>query len=488
MSLPPLHQLSLASASEALAQGLVTSLELTTHCLKRIQTHDGEIGAFLSIDEQGAIEAARASDNRRQKGEVLSALDGIPVAIKDMILMKGLPNTAGSRILEGYMPPYDATVTQKLKNAGAVILGKLNQDEFAMGSSNESSAYKSCKNPWNKAHTPGGSSGGSAAAIAAGFCYGTLGTDTGGSIRQPAACCGITGIKPTYGRVSRYGVVAYASSLDQVGPMAVDAKSTAMMLEAIAGFDTKDSTSIDCPIDAYTNLSDDDLTGVTIGVPQEYFTEGLNPQVAAVVQNAMQLLKQKGATLVDVSLPMTPYAVATYYVIATAEAASNLARYDGIRYGPRKGADKGLNSLYEETRGELFGEEVKRRIMLGNYVLSAGYYDAYYVRAQKVRRLFAQDFEKAFTKCDMLIGPTMPSPAFRLGEKAQDPLAMYLNDIYTISVNLAGLPGISFNGGFADNGLPIGVQLIGRPFSEHALLNTVHVLQKSVGVPTLPTL
>ena len=469
---------TLNEAAELLAVGKVSSRELTAECLAKIAAQDDQIGAFLLVDEKGALAAADQSDSRRKEKRELGILDGIPVALKDMIMTEGVVTTAGSKILEGYVPPYDATVTQKLKNAGAVILGKTNQDEFAMGSSNESSAYRVCRNPWNHEHSPGGSSGGSAAAVAAGFAYGTLGTDTGGSIRQPAAFCGIAAMKPTYGRVSRFGVVAYASSLDQVGPFAKDIKGVATMMQAIAGPDERDSTSIRQETPNYLSALTGDVSGLRVGVPKEYFIEGLDPEIRASVQTAVDALAKRGARIREISLPQTPYAVATYYVIATAEASSNLSRYDGVRYGPRLGEADGLRSMYEQTRGQLFGTEVKRRIMLGTYVLSAGYYDAYYLRAQKVRRLFADDFAKAFSSVDVIVTPTTPTTAFKIGEKNTDPLQMYLNDIFTISVNLAGLPGVSILTGLSNTGLPIGTQLIGRALGEAELMNAAFAMEQ----------
>ncbi len=471
---------SLADAAQKLDASQISSVELTRHALDLIKARDGELGCFLLVDEKGALAAAHASDARRRAGGALGPLDGVPLAIKDLIVTEGLVTTAGSRILEGYVPPYDATVVKKLKAAGAVLLGKLNQDEFGMGSSNENSAYKPCRNPWDLTRTPGGSSGGSAAAVAAGLCFGALGTDTGGSIRQPASFCGITGLKPTYGRVSRFGMVAYASSLDQIGPMARDVESTAMMLGALAGFDERDATSVNAPVPNYLQGLDGDVRGLKIGIAKEYFGEGIDQDVRDGVDRAMSALKGRGAELIEVSLPLTPYAIATYYIIATAEASSNLSRYDGVRFGPRRGEGEGLVAMYEKTRGELFGPEVKRRIMLGTYVLSAGYYDAYYLRAQKVRRLFSEDFNRAFEQVDVIICPTTPTPAFRLGEKVSDPLQMYLNDIFTVSANLAGLPAMSLNCGFSKEKLPIGVQLIGKPFDEQVILRTGYAIEEDV--------
>lgn len=471
----------LSSLASSLEKKQISSEEVTRLCLEQIAQKDGKIGAMLWVNDDLALSQAKASDERRSKNQALGPLDGVPISLKDMILCHELPATAASKILEGYMPPYEATVTRKLKAQGAVIIGKTNQDEFAMGSSNETSAYKLCRNPYNLAHTPGGSSGGSAASVRAGMCFGSLGTDTGGSIRQPAAFCGVVGIKPSYGRVSRFGVIAFASSLDQVGPFATTVSGTAMLLRAIAGFDENDATSVKAEVPAYDSALNSDLRGKKIGVPREYFTEGMSEDVRLAVHRSIDLLKQNGASIVDISLPHTPYAVATYYIIAAAEASSNLSRYDGIRFGPRRGDGGDLLSLYEKTRGELFGTEVKRRIMLGTYVLSAGYYDAYYLKAQKVRRLFANDFDEAFKKVDVIISPTTPSTAFKIAEKINDPVSMYLNDIYTISANLAGLCSISLPSGFCEKGLPIGTQLMARPFDEQNLFDIASVLERDGG-------
>lgn len=467
--------------TQALEKKHISSEEVTRLCLEQIAKKDDQIGAMLWLNEDLAISEAKASDERRSKNESLGPLDGVPIGLKDMILCAGMPATAASKILLGYMPPYEATVTRKLKAQGAVIIGKTNQDEFAMGSSNESSAYKVCRNPFNPLHTPGGSSGGGAASVRTGMCFGSLGTDTGGSVRQPAAFCGVVGIKPSYGRVSRFGVIAFASSLDQVGPFATSVPGAAMLLSAIAGHDPNDATSLDKEVPEYHRELNYDLRGKKIGVPKEYFTEGMSESVRLCVKRSIDILKQNGATIVDISLPHTRYAVATYYIIAAAEASSNLCRYDGIRFGPRRGDGGDLLSLYEKTRGELFGTEVKRRIMLGTYVLSAGYYDAYYLRAQKVRRLFADDFAKAFKEVDVIISPTTPTTAFKIGEKVNDPVSMYLNDIYTISANLAGLCGISVPAGLDDSGLPIGTQLMAKPFDEQNLLNIAAVLERDTG-------
>jgi aspartyl-tRNA(Asn)/glutamyl-tRNA(Gln) amidotransferase subunit A len=473
---------SLPEASARLESGDISSRELTISCFKRIHKSDANIGAFLCLTEETALLAADASDRRRKAKETLGPLDGVPVAVKDMMLTEGIPTTAASKILEGFKPPCDATVVAKLKAAGAVMMGKLNQDEFAMGSSTELSAYKICKNPWDFSRTPGGSSGGSAAAVAAGFVFGTLGTDTGGSIRQPASFCGVAGIKPTYGRVSRQGVVAYASSLDQVGPFAKNVSGAAIMLQVIAGHDARDSTSVKQKVPNYLEDLTGDVKGLRVGIPREYFIGGLDAEVRASVHEATSALRTRGAEVKEVSLPHSEHAVATYYVIATAEAASNLSRYDGVRFGHRLGEKNGLLSMYEETRGRLFGSEVKRRIMLGTYVLSAGYYDAYYVQAQKVRRLFADDFKNVFQDVDVIVCPTTPTPAFGIGEKIEDHLQMYLNDIFTVSANLAGLPAMSLLTGFSEGGLPLGTQIIGRPFEESTLMNTAFAVEQTLNI------
>jgi aspartyl-tRNA(Asn)/glutamyl-tRNA(Gln) amidotransferase subunit A len=477
-----LTELSLGELARALEERRCSSVEATAEALARIAAIDDKLGSVLCLDETGARAAAAAADERRARGEAMGPLDGVPIGLKDNLCLEGLPTTAASRILEGYVPPYDATCVGRLKDAGAVLLGKLNCDELAMGSSSENSAYKPCRNPWDLSRTPGGSSGGSAAAVAAGLCAGSLGTDTGGSIRQPAGFCGVVGMKPTYGRVSRFGVVAFASSLDQVGPFARDVEGAALLLEAIAGFDERDSTSIDAPVPAYARGLADGIKGLKVGLPREYLTgEGIGDEVRAAVADARRALEARGASVVEVSLPHTKYAVATYYIVATAEASSNLARYDGVRYGPRRGEGEGLLALYEKTRGELFGDEVKRRIMLGTYVLSAGYYDAYYLRAQKVRRLLADDFARAFEEVDVLLCPTSPTLPFALGERTTDPLSMYLSDVFTLGASLAGLPGASVNAGFFGE-LPIGVQLLGRALDEQTVLNAAAALEAELGL------
>ncbi len=462
--------LPLSQISDALAAGEAKPEALLEASLARIRALDSKLHAFLRLTESEARAAARASAERRARGNPLGPLDGVPVALKDIFCMEGVETTCGSKILKGYIPPYDATVVRKLKAAGAVIVGKLNMDEFAMGSSTENSAYGPTMNPWDLTRTPGGSSGGSAAAVAARLVPGTLGTDTGGSIRQPAALVGCAGMKPTYGRVSRFG------SLDQVGPFALDVRGVALLLGAIAGHDENDQTSSKRPVPDYAASLQQGVRGLRIGVPREYFGEGLHPEVEQSVRAAIEKLRAAGCEVREISLPNSPHAIATYYIVATAEASSNLARYDGIRYGHRAQAGQ-LLELYERTRAEGFGAEVKRRIMLGTYALSAGYYDAYYLRAQKVRALIRRDFDNAFANVDAVISPTSPTTAFKLGEKMDDPLAMYLNDVYTVPANLAGLPGISLPCGYDSKHLPIGVQLIGRPFDEETLLRLAHAAE-----------
>ena len=472
--------LSLADLSRKLAAKEVSAVEATRACLDRIAAVDGAIHAFLLVDEAGALAQARASDERRARGEARGPLDGVPVALKDLFCTKGLPTTCGSRILEGFVPPYDSTHVQRLKDAGAVLLGKLNMDEFAMGSSNENSAFGPCHNPWDLARTTGGSSGGSAAAVAARMCFASLGTDTGGSIRQPAALTGTTGIKPTYGRCSRYGVIAFASSLDQVGPFARTVEDCATVLQTIAGRDPLDSTSLDAPVpDWVGGLANAEVKGMRLGVPREYFREGLDPDVERCVRAALRQLVDLGAELVEVSLPHTDYGIATYYLVAPAEASSNLARYDGVRYGLSvREEGGGLREMYFRTRAAGFGPEVKRRIMIGTYALSSGYYDAYYLRAQKVRTLIRRDFEAAFAEVDAIVAPTTPMPAFRLGERLDDPLQMYLGDVFAVPANLAGLPGMSVPCGFTAQDLPVGLQILGRPLDEASVFRVGAAYQR----------
>jgi aspartyl-tRNA(Asn)/glutamyl-tRNA(Gln) amidotransferase subunit A len=473
------YSLTIHDATDLLRKRQVSAQELTRSVLDRIRATDARTHAYLTVCEAEALSQAEAADRTLAAGGSLPLLCGIPVAVKDVILTKGIRSTAGSKILQHFVPPYDATVTRLLKDAGAIIVGKVNCDEFAMGSSNENSAFFPSRNPWNLSRVPGGSSGGSATAVAADQALAALGTDTGGSIRLPASFCGVVGLKPTYGRVSRFGVVAYASSLDQVGPVAKDVRDCALMLQAIAGHDPRDSTSVDTPVPDYQANLTRGVRGLKVGIPKEYFVEGMQPAVEIAVQKAMAELAGLGAQPVSISLPHTEYAIAAYYIIATAEASSNLARYDGMKYGYRAAQAQGLVETYRRTRAQGFGGEVKRRIMLGTYVLSAGYYDAYYLKAQKVRTLIRQDFLKAFGACDVIATPVAPTTAFHLGEKTADPLTMYLSDIFTIAVNLAGLPGLSVPCGFDENGMPISLQLIGKPFAEDTLLQAAYAYEQA---------
>ena len=472
-----LYRLTIDEACAALRQRRLSSVELTEAVLARVDATEPQLHSLITRSADVALAQARAADERLARGDA-PALCGIPVVIKDVILTQGTRSTAGSRILEHFVPPYSATVTRKLLEAGAVCVGKANCDEFAMGSSTENSAYAVTRNPWNPQRVPGGSSGGSASAVAAGQCLGSLGTDTGGSIRQPAACCGVVGIKPTYGRVSRYGVVAYASSLDQVGPLGKTVADCAHLLAAIAGHDPLDSTSVNRSVPDFRSVLSGDLRGLRLGLPSEYFVEGMQPEVEQAVRAAVRQLETLGARVDAVSLPHTEYAIPAYYLVATAEASSNLSRYDGIKYGLREDAG-GLLETYRRTRARGFGPEVKRRIMLGTYALSSGYYDAYYLKAQKVRTLIRQDFLKVFEHCQAVVTPTAPTTAFPVGEKTSDPLQMYLEDIFTVSVNLAGLPGLSLPCGFDRAGLPIGLQIIGRPFDEETVLNVAYAYEQS---------
>ncbi len=477
-----LHQLTLSQLRVKLAKREVSARDATQACLDQIARVDGQLHAFLSLDAADALTQADAADKQIAVGAASAKpLLGVPVALKDVIAVKNQPLNCGSKILGKYVSPYDATVVEKLRAAGAIVFGRLNMDEFAMGSSTENSAFVTTRNPWDSTRIPGGSSGGSAAAVAADEAFATLGSDTGGSIRQPAALCGCVGLKPTYGRVSRYGLVAFASSLDQIGPFTKDVRDAATMLGVISGRDERDSTSVPEPVPDYTAALTGDIKGLKLGLPKEYFIGGLDPEVTAAVQAAVKQLEQLGAELVEISLPHTDYAVATYYIIATAEASANLARFDGIRYGARvDGADP--TELYSRTRGAGFGAEVKRRIILGTYVLSSGYYDAYYLRAQKVRTLIRQDFLRAFERVDAIVTPTTPTPAFKVGEKSDDPMRMYLSDIFTISCNLAGICGVSLPCGFSQSPkLPIGLQVLGKPFGEATLLKVAHAYEQSTG-------
>ncbi len=481
-----LHDLTLAEQSQQLASGQTTSVALTQHALGRIAAHT-ELGAFLHVDAAGALAAAAASDARRAAGQALSPLDGVPIAHKDIFVTQGLPTTAASKMLKGYQSPFDATVVAQLKAAGAVTVGKLNCDEFAMGGATENSAYGVARNPWMLQQIAGGSSGGSAVAVSGRLVAGATGTDTGGSIRQPAALTGITGIKPTYGRCSRYGMIAFASSLDQAGPMARTAEDCAMLLQAMSGFDERDATSAQEPVPdfmAVINTPRADATtaqplkGLRVGVPKEFFGEGVSADVLAATRAALSQLEAMGATLVDISLPRTELSIPVYYIIAPAEASSNLSRFDGVKFGHRAAKYGDLNDMYRKTRAEGFGPEVKRRIMIGTYVLSHGYYDAYYLQAQKLRRMIADDFQAAFKACDVIAGPVSPSVARPIGSQT-DPVAEYLADIFTLPASLAGLPGMSVPCGFGEHGLPVGLQLIGNYWQEAGLLHTAHAFQQA---------
>jgi len=464
-----LNELAIEEASRRLRAREVSAVELAEACLARIAATDARAGSFLEVTAETARAEAREADRRIAAGDA-GPLTGVPIALKDLFITRGIRTTCASKILESFVPRFDGTLAEKLRAAGAVLLGKLNMDEFAMGSSTENSALGITRNPWDLSKVPGGSSGGSATAIAARQALGSFGTDTGGSIRLPASYCGVVGLKPTYGRVSRYGMIAFASSLDQAGPFASTVRGAAMLLQAVAGRDPRDSTSIDAPVPDYLSGIGDGVCGLRIGIPKEYFVPGMDGDVERAVRTAIDRLVALGAVPVEVSLPHTDYAVATYYIVATAEASSNLGRYDGVRFGLRKGGGKGLRDMYGETRDAGFGAEVKRRILIGSYALSAGYYDAYYLKAMKVRTLIRRDFEKAFERCDVLAMPTAASTAFARGARTGDPLKMYLSDILTISINLAGLPGMSIPCGFDASGMPIGLQLAARPLDEPTLL------------------
>jgi aspartyl-tRNA(Asn)/glutamyl-tRNA(Gln) amidotransferase subunit A len=470
--------LTIHELGAAYRRGETTPTQVVVAYLARIESLDARVGAYLTVTREPALRAAAAADARHRAGTPLGPLDGVPLAVKDVLCTRGVRTTCGSKILERFVPPYDATAVERLAAAGAVLLGKTNMDEFAMGSSTEHSAFRPTKNPWDLARVPGGSSGGSAAAVAGDLAAGAFGTDTGGSVRQPAAFCGVVGLKPTYGRVSRYGLVAFASSLDQIGPLGKDVRDAALLLGAVAGHDPRDATSVDAPVPDYAAALDGGVRGLRVGIPREYFTEGMDPEVGRAVREAVETLRGLGATVEDVSLPTTDYGIAVYYVIAPAEASSNLARYDGVKYGLRVAGAKDLIEMSSRTRAAGFGAEVKRRIMLGTYALSAGYHDAYYGRAQKVRTLVRRDFARAFERVDLLVGPTTPNVAFRLGEK-EDPLSMYLNDVFTVPTSLAGLPAVSVRCGFSAAGLPIGLQLIGRAFDEPTILRAAHAYERA---------
>ena len=472
-----LHELTIHEAQALMKKGKVSAVELTQAAIDRILAVDNDVKAYLTLTPELALEQAREADERRARGENAPLL-GVPLAIKDVICIEGVTTTCGSRILENFVPPYSATVIERLREQGVVLLGKTNMDEFAMGSSTENSGFFTTHNPWNLARVPGGSSGGSAAAVAAGECLGALGTDTGGSVRQPAAFCGVVGLKPTYGRVSRYGLVAFASSLDQIGPLAKDVTDAAVMLSAISGYDRRDSTSVDAPLPDYTPSLVPDVRGMRVGVPQEYFMEGMQAEVENAVRAAIDELANLGAEIVEVALPYTEYALPVYYIIAPAEASANLARYDGVKYGYSYPDPADVWDAYRKTRQYGFGAEVKRRIMLGAYALSAGYYDAYYLKAQQVRTLIKRDFEAAFEGCDVIAAPATPTVAFRIGEKIDDPLQMYLSDVFTLSMNLAGICGLSLPCGFAD-GLPIGLQIMGPAFGEEKVLRVAYAYEQA---------
>jgi aspartyl-tRNA(Asn)/glutamyl-tRNA(Gln) amidotransferase subunit A len=474
-----LTNLTIDAARSAVAEGTTTASALAESFFAKIESDDPGIGAFLMLSKDRALAKAAEVDSLAKKGASLPPLAGVPVGIKDVLVTKGVRTTAGSKILGNYVPPYDCTAVARLEAAGAVVLGKLNCDEFAMGSSNENSAFHPVHNPRDLSRVPGGSSGGSAAAVAADMAVATLGSDTGGSIRQPASFCGVYGLKPTYGRVSRYGLIAFASSLDHIGPFTKTAKDCATMLRTIAGRDPMDSTSAEVPVPDYVAEIDKPVKSLKVGVAKEYFGEGLETETRAAVEAAIQKLARLGCEIVDVSLPHTRYAIPAYYLVATAEASSNLARFDGVRYAYRAKSVRTLSEMYRRTRDEGFGPEVKRRIMLGTYALSAGYYDAYYLKAQRVRTLLTRDFEDAFKKVDVIVGPTSPTPAFKLGEKVDDPLAMYLADIYTVTANLAGIPGLSVPVGNTTDKLPIGMQIFGRHFDEATILRVAHAYEKA---------
>jgi aspartyl-tRNA(Asn)/glutamyl-tRNA(Gln) amidotransferase subunit A len=469
-----MHTKTLIELAQGLRTGEFSSVELTQAFLKRIKQHN-HLNAYITVTEELALQNAKDADLRLSNDKA-DLLTGIPIAQKDIFCTLNIKTSCGSKMLDNFIAPYNATVVEKLNQAGAVMLGKLNMDEFAMGSSNETSHFGAVKNPWNINMVPGGSSGGSAVAVSAGLAVCATGTDTGGSIRQPAALCGITGLKPTYGRVSRYGMIAYASSLDQGGPMARNAEDTAILLQAMAGFDEKDSTSVNIPVPNYCSGLNNSLDGLKIGLPKEFFGEGLNNDVAVILETAINEYRKLGAEIIEISMPTLKLAIPAYYVIAPAECSANLSRFDGVRYGYRCNNPIDLTDLYTRSRGEGFGKEVKRRILMGTYALSAGYYDAYYLKAQKIRRLISQDFKNSFTKVDVIMGPVTPTTAFGIGDKMDDPIEMYLSDIYTIAINLAGLPAMSIPAGFVD-GMPVGIQIIGNYFAEDRLLNIAHQYQ-----------
>ena len=478
------YELTIEAAGDLLQRGEISALELTRSVLERIAALDARVGAYLTVDQEGALDQARQADDLRAAGQA-TALTGIPLSIKDVICTRGLRTTCASRLLDNFIPPYDAAVMERLRQAGAVILGKTNMDEFAMGSSTENSGFHATRNPWDLGCIPGGSSGGSAAAVAADMCLGSLGSDTGGSIRQPASHCGIVGLKPTYGRVSRYGLVAFASSLDQIGPLGKTVQDCALLMNAISGHDARDSTSAVQPVPDFSDLNTDGLKGIRVGLPIEYHAaEGLHPDVRQAVAAAVKTVEGLGAETVEISLPHTEYGVAAYYIIAPSEASSNLARYDGVRFGVRSRDHADMIDMFRRTRSAGFGAEVQRRIILGTYALSAGYYDAYYGKASQVRTLIVEDFARAFERCDVILSPVAPSPAFAIGEKTDDPLTMYLSDVFTLCANLAGIPGISIPCGFSSAGRPIGLQIMGRHFDEARLLQAAYHFEQATDFHT----
>jgi aspartyl-tRNA(Asn)/glutamyl-tRNA(Gln) amidotransferase subunit A len=475
------YELTIHQAHELLKRKEISSKELTRAVLTRIEALDPKIGAYLTVCADSAMEQAEAADRTIAAGS-MTALTGIPIALKDVMCTRGIRTTCASKILEGFIPPYDATAVKKLKDAGAVIVGKTNMDEFAMGSSTENSGLQLTRNPWDLDRIPGGSSGGSAAAVAADLCLGALGSDTGGSVRQPASHCGVAGMKPTYGRVSRFGLVAFASSLDQIGPLAKDVTDCALLAGVIAGHDSSDSTSVPMEVPDFSSFLKKGIAGLKVGIPREYHeARGIDPDVAAAVKNAVKTIEDLGARCIEVSLPAPEHAVAAYYVIAPSEASSNLARYDGVKYGFRDRSRSDLMEMYKSTRSGGFGPEVQRRIIIGTYCLSAGYYDAYYRKASQVRTLFMQEFKKAFETCDVLVSPVAPTPAFKIGEKIDDPLTMYLSDIFTLSANLAGIPGMSVPCGFSRQGLPIGLQIMGKHFDEGTIFKVAYNFEQATG-------
>ncbi|MDI6776583.1 MAG: Asp-tRNA(Asn)/Glu-tRNA(Gln) amidotransferase subunit GatA [Syntrophales bacterium] len=478
-----LNQTTIHELQEKIRTGETTSVEIVQAVFNRIDAVEGVVHAYIALMRDSALEEAKRADLNIREGKI-RALTGIPVALKDIFCTRGFRTTCGSRILYNYVPPYDATVVEKLRESGAVFVGKTNMDEFAMGSSTETSFFGITRNPWDLERIPGGSSGGSAAAVAADECIASLGSDTGGSIRQPAALCGVVGMKPTYGRVSRFGLIAFASSLDQIGPFTRDVEDCAIMMNVIAGYDPKESTSVPIEVPDYREYLSRGIEGWTVGIPKEYFIEGIDPEVLTAVQNTIKVIEESGGRCIEISLPHTEYCLAVYYIVAPAEASSNLARYDGVKYGFRSGAGnvQDLLTMYKKTRSESFGAEVKRRIMLGTYVLSSGYYDAYYKKASKVRALIKRDFDEAFKLCDVIVTPASPTPAFKIGEKTDDPLQMYLSDIFTISANLAGIPGISVPCGFTRSGLPLGVQFLSGPFEEGKLIQIAAAYEKNAKI------